>query len=109
MTASSSSSSRGLNDLNVLKKDSLRDDMRKGLSSADDDSGIAPVQGLRDLKNRWLRDLKNRCGAAAAMSDDDSSATIAKMKGDGQVLMQFCVCIYCGHTHSIMHDLRYAQ
>ena len=101
MTASSSSSSRGLNDLNVLKKDSLRDDMRKGLSSADDDSGIAPVQGLRDLKNRR--------GAAAAMSDDDSSATIAKMKGDGQVLMQFCVCIYCGHTHSTMHDLRYAQ
>jgi len=101
VTASSSSSSRGLNDLNVLKKDSLRDDMRKGLSSADDDSGIAPVQGLRDLKNRR--------GVAAARSDDDSSATIAKMKGDGQVLMQFCVCIYCGHTHPIMHDLRCAQ
>jgi uncharacterized membrane protein len=77
-SSTSSSSGAALGDLNVLKKDSMRDDLRKGLT-ADDDSSAAPVQGLRDLKNR------RGVGTSAAMSEDsESSATLSKMKGDGQ-------------------------
>ena len=80
-SGSSAAASRGLGDLNILKKDSLRDDLRKGLTSTDEEVSAAPVQGLRDLKNRRV------LNSTAAMSDDSSaekSATIAKMKSDGQ-------------------------